>query len=1045
MVKRTYRVCARVVLGATLVLAALLVVAALRLMAGPVDLDFMKGRLIAAADVPGNDIKPDVDRISLEWGGLGRPMRLVFTGLRFLNADDQVIATAPIVALTFDPRSVFQGLLLPTSITMEKPTIEADIDREGGMLRRVLADTTSRSQGEAVGILIDQLLAEPNYKSLIGQLDTIRIEQAKVTLRDIKTGLTWVAPSARAQLKRDQAGVIISASARFQGNGEPFDVWLDGIYSRDRSRISIEANVDGLKPSIFADLSPDAALLRGIDIALAGRVRIEAGGQGDVRSVALEVTGGNGRVTLPGVLAAAHPVKSVNARATIDAVTHTAKIERVALDFGAAKVMVTGDGARTPAGQTFSGRADITHIPVDRLADYWPLQFAVGGRQWALANLSKGEIDVAAEFALSAPGDDMAELKVDRMVGLIDYRGMTVRYMPHMPELQGVSGKARYEGGRLHFDVASGAAVGLTVKDATIDLMGLTGPPPHNAAIRMPITGRAPDVIRFLARPKLGLPREVLYDYRRVGGDATIDLALSFPLINALTVAELDLKADATVTHFSLQDALGELDLSDATARLKYAGSELQVNGSGKLDGHAVEIGWRELFGAKVPFRRRYDLKGIVPAALIGKAGFPSVEPYLTGPLGTTLSYQVATNGTGEVVGRFDLKGATVDARPLDWKKEPGSEAQALATLKLAAGGKLSTIDFEGRGNGLVGKGQARFAGDNALQQISLTQLKVGRTDLAIDWKRGPTGVEVSLRSPLLEMPRVRHALKTRDEIAAKDPSGAAGAGRARTRLNLQLQQVTTERGTLGSVNGWLELAGERMAAADLSVGGGKGSTLRVTPAGTGRNLSLIVADFGTLLHDAGWLDGMVNGTLQIEGQYNDAAADSPFAGLLKMGPYRLQKVEPRFGVGSLNSTIIGLNRAGNALQQFDGLRADLSKTGDRVHVKNGRTNGQSIGLTTQGFVDLGNDTAKLGGIVVPAFALNNLLSNVPLLGPLLTGGKDGGVFAIAYQLYGPLDDLKTNINMMSAMTPGALRDLFNSPPDPHWQPPPSAEMQRAP
>ena len=81
--------------------------------------------------------------------------------------------------------------------------------------------------------------------------------------------------------------------------------------------------------------------------------------------------------------------------------------------------------------------------------------------QWALANLSNGEIDVAAEFSLSAPDNDLAQLKVDRMVGLIDYRGMTVRYMPHMPELQAVSGKARYEGGALHFDVAGGTAVGL--------------------------------------------------------------------------------------------------------------------------------------------------------------------------------------------------------------------------------------------------------------------------------------------------------------------------------------------------------------------------------------------------------------------------------------------------------------------------------------------------------------------------------------------------------------------------------------------------------
>ena len=66
----------------------------------------------------------------------------------------------------------------------------------------------------------------------------------------------------------------------------------------------------------------------------------------------------------------------------------------------------------------------------------------------------------------------------------------------------------------------------------------------------------------------------------------------------------------------------------------------------------------------------------------------------------------------------------------------------------------------------------------------------------------------------------------------------------------------------------------------------------------------------------------------------------------------------------------------------------------------------------------------------MPAFALNNLLSNVPLLGPLLTGGKDGGLFAISYQLHGPLDDLKTDVNMMSAVTPGALRELFNAPPD---------------
>jgi hypothetical protein len=286
--------------------------------------------------------------------------------------------------------------------------------------------------------------------------------------------------------------------------------------------------------------------------------------------------------------------------------------------------------------------------------------------------------------------------------------------------------------------------------------------------------------------------------------------------------------------------------------------------------------------------------------------------------------------------------------------------------------------------------------------------------------------------------------MKVRDEFAAKDPAGAAGTAQSNTKMTLQLQQVLTQRGTLGYANGRLELAGERIALADLTIGAGTGSTFRVTPAGSGRTLFLYVADFGAMLRDAGWLDGLVNGYLHIEGRYDDSVAGSPLAGTLKMGPFRLQKVTPRLEVGTLNSTIEGLGRAGNALQQFDNLEARVKKTGDRIQIRNGRTNGQSIGLTTQGFVDIGKDTAQLSGVVVPGFALNNLLSNVPLLGPLFTGGKDGGVFAISYKLYGPLDDLKTDVNMMSAVTPGALRELFNGPAE-GYQAPPSQEMQRAP
>jgi len=1027
LVIKTFRFCARAVTAAIGVAAVLMTAVVLRLLSGPVDLELLRPNFPNEFDTPDGRVRVSALHIYADWGGLKEPMRLIFTGLHVTDARDREIASAPRVALSFDPRSAVRGRLLPTSVVVDQPTLEADMTREGGMLQRVLARSDSGSSGEFVDLLIEQLLSEPNYHSVIGQLDTVEVTNARISLRDVPSGVTWVAPDVQARLKRDAAGVAISANAHFRvGTHEPFRVSLSGTYARDRSRISFEAGLDGMKPSMLADLSPDTAILRGLDIALSGRLQVEATGQGEVKTVTMEVTAGAGTITLPGILTASHKVRSVNALAHVDAASHTARIDHIDVDLGVAKTTVTGTGLRTEQGQTFIGRAEVKQIPVDRLGDYWPADLAPGGRAWAMANLSGGSLDVATEFALSTPGNDLEQLSVDRNVAFLEYRGMTVHYMPHMPELQNVSGKARFEAGTLHFDVAGGTAVGLAVTGAIIDMTGLDGPGPHYASLRLPIKGTAPSVVALLARPKLGLPRDMLYDPKRVAGDVAVDLSLRFPLINALTVAEIDIKAEAAVSGFALKNAIGDVDLGEAVGRVVYANSQLNVTGIGKLDGNAVDIVWREQFSPRAPYRQRYELKGTVPAALIAKAGFPSPEPYIAGPVGvTSLTYQVADNGTSELLGKFDLKGATMTT-PFGWTKTAGSDGQLTFAMKMAAGGKLATADFEGRAPSLTAKGQVRFGDNNSVQQVAVSQLQVGATDIAGEWRRTANGVDVALHGQSLEYSRLRAILKTREELAKATPGGAAATARESTRLAIQLGRFGLEQGSLGSVGGRVELSGDRIASADIGFGAGKGGTFRVAREGQGRSLSFYVADFGQLLKETGWLDGFVGGDLDLRGRFDDAHPQMPLAGRLKLGPYRLEKVTPRTGVGTLNSTIDALGRAGNPLQQFDGLEASIGKVADRIELKDGHTSGKSIGLTTAGIIDLAKDEASLRGIVVPGFALNNVLSNVPLLGPLLTGGKDGGVFAIAYRLDGPLDDLRTDVNMMSAMTPGALRELFN-------------------
>ncbi len=1034
MVRRAYRLLERVLIVGVVAVAVLVAVTSMRLMSGPIDLDFLKPRIAQALDTAGGKLRIESDHISLEWSGLSQPVHLVFKGLHVTDMDKRELATAPNVALSFSPRSVILGHLYPTAIVVEQPTLDADIDRQGGMLHRVLGKTDSGSQGEVVELLLEQLLAEPNYHTLLGQLDTVTVERAHVALRDVPSGIVWTAPAVHASLKRDISGVIINAEARFSRGaaGEPIDVSLSGTYARDRSRIAVEARVDGLKPLMFADFSPDVAILRGVDIALSAKLNIDASGGGEIHKVRMEVTGGRGTLSLPGILPAVHTVKSVSALGLIDTAKHVAKIEHVDIDLGATKLSMSGVGVRTERGQTLSGRADLRQVPVDRLGEYWPLGVAEGGRTWALANLSLGSVDIGVEFGLSAPGDDLSQIAVDRMVALLDYRGLKVHYMSHMPELEGVSGKARYEGSTMRFDVAGGTAVGLGVTGATIDLSNLDDlGAKQYATLHLPIAGPAAQVMAMISRPRLGLSRDALFDPKRISGDAAVTVDLRFPLLSDLAISDVDIKATTALSGLSLKSVLPDLDLTDGVGKIVYADDQLTVAAQIKLDGNQFDLNIRELFAPKSPYRQRYELKGTLPASFMAKAGLPSPEPYITGPVGATIVYQTQSNGTSDVTGKFDLKGARVDGAPIGWTKAAGIDASLNIGVKLYGGAKLLSADFDGKGNGLVAKGKLGFADGGIVQQVSLSQFSLGRSDVAFDWRRNATGVDMAVRGRSLELGRAREALKAREQAAAKRPGGAAATSESDTKLSIKLDQVVLQRGSLGALNGHLEMKGDRLASADLALGAGKGAAFKVTPASSGRTIDVYVPDFGLLLKETGWLDGLVGGDLNFQGQFDDSTPESKLTGFVKIGPYNMVKVEPRSDIGSLNSAIDGLNRAGNALQQFDNLEAKIVKVGDKIDITKGRTSGKSIGLTTEGWLDLSNDTARLRGAVVPGFALNNLLSNVPLLGPLLTGGKDGGLFAFSYRLEGPLDDLKSDVNMMSAITPGALRELFASPATP--------------
>jgi uncharacterized protein YhdP len=109
----------------------------------------------------------------------------------------------------------------------------------------------------------------------------------------------------------------------------------------------------------------------------------------------------------------------------------------------------------------------------------------------------------------------------------------------------------------------------------------------------------------------------------------------------------------------------------------------------------------------------------------------------------------------------------------------------------------------------------------------------------------------------------------------------------------------------------------------------------------------------------------------------------------------------------------------------FSTLSSNFAYSDDHLVLENLRAYGGAIGVTANGTVDVGGDRLDLQGTIVPAYALNSIIGNIPVIGSLLVGGEGQGLFAANYRVTGSAADPEVSVNPLSALAPGFLRRLF--------------------
>ncbi|MCR5859861.1 hypothetical protein [Mesorhizobium sp. J428] len=104
---------------------------------------------------------------------------------------------------------------------------------------------------------------------------------------------------------------------------------------------------------------------------------------------------------------------------------------------------------------------------------------------------------------------------------------------------------------------------------------------------------------------------------------------------------------------------------------------------------------------------------------------------------------------------------------------------------------------------------------------------------------------------------------------------------------------------------------------------------------------------------------------------------------------------------------------------------AQIEKGTGYLNIDNGVLRGPTIGSTFQGALYDANGNMSITGTFMPAYGLNRLFGEIPLLGQILGNGRDRGLIGITYKVAGSTKSPQVQVNPISVIAPGIFRSIF--------------------
>lgn len=1008
-----------IVVGAGAVAAGLLY---WRLSEGPLSLRILTPQLEAA-------LRPSDGAFSVAIGDTivaldkeENAVEIVARDVRLIDRQGRGVASMPELEIGLSLDAAMRFMLAPTRVVARGPELRLQRDEDGSFR---LLDDTGAGNSESLLIFLEELARPPDRSRPSGYLAEVALAGGSVAVEDRRLARTWTAKDVNISARRGAKGLDGTLHANVTIGEAVANLGGAFVYQTKSHRLVASLGADGIRPASLAGLAPALAPLATLEASIGGRARLTIDvDRARVERSWLDLTVGPGRIVRPELPGGAVAFAGGRLVADYDPFAARLAIERFALDLGGPTLEATGSveqlhldpglGA-SPVPLVIAADAVARNVPAAELDRLWPSDAARGGREWVAENIQEGIVEEAhAEVKVNLRPDDLDASTLEAFSGTMRYRDLVVNYLRPLPPVTGVAGTAVFDRSKIELTPSSGRLMGVAVTGGLIRAYDLDTDD-EKLSIDLAIEGPLRDAMTVIDSEPLFYAREIGIEPAKVSGRAKAKLAFSFPLVRDLQFAQVELGVSANLSDVGVKDLVFGGDAERGVLDLVLDRNGLQLQGGAELAAVPAAISLSHNFKPdRSGVSTRYTVWTVVDRAGRQRLGLDFLPDVVDGPVAVDASITERSGKRRQVALALGLKDASLVEPLVGYRKPPGEPALARMVVELQGDRPLQIRGLEVTGPGLDLKGTVAFnAGEVA--RADFERLRAGQTDLQGSVVRRPEGGwRIDAKGASWDGAMLLGGEEKKDSppfvVDARVQRVTLGPGREARDVSVQIYSDGIHY---------------EMARIDATVGEKGKLALRFGQAGGSRDLNLTTDDFGATLKLADINDNIVGGRLAIEGRVEDVGAQRVLRGTAEGADYRLINA-PVFAkllsVASLPTMASLLNGEGIPFTRLTG-RFEL--TSDTLVLDKVRAYGGAIGVNLSGKMDRVQHTIDFSGTLVPAYTINSLLGNIPVLGPLLLGGEGQGLFAANFRAAGPAANPTVTVNPLSALAPGFLRNLF--------------------